>query len=135
MKRSASTGRIEYGRIIWARVADRNGFVKERPAIIVSDPADAHAGTPLVIVAITTTFSDPLPEWHVLLPWNRDGRRVMTQLSSRSAAVVGWFDTVDRHDVIEVRGTVPAKQMGRIEELMRLWYAAKEMDGNQSDLD
>jgi len=67
-------------------------------------------------MAVTTTFGDPPPKYHVLLPWNHDPRRVRTRLAQRSAAVVTWLDTIYPDEVVETKGDVPP---GVMEELQR----------------
>src|SRR5258708_6590682 len=109
---------LRYGRLILARIADRNGFQKERPAIIVTPTARIADEEPLLVVAVTTTFPDPPPANHVSLPWNPDPRRVITRLATRSAAVVDWLAAIRPADVLDVKGEVPAKQMRAIQNLL-----------------
>jgi mRNA-degrading endonuclease toxin of MazEF toxin-antitoxin module len=109
---------LRYGRLVWARIADRNGYEKERPAIIVTPTAQISSSEPVLLVAVTTTFPDPPPASHVPLPWNSDPRRVATLLARRSAAVVEWLATVRLADILEVKGDVPAKQMRIIQHLL-----------------
>ena len=59
------------GSVVWVELADANGFRKVRPAVIVSATADLAAGQPVRVVAITTRLPTPLPDDHVLLPWDR----------------------------------------------------------------
>jgi len=110
---------LRYGRIVWASVKDPRGFEKERPAIVLTPTDRIAEGAPLVVMAITTTFSNPPPEWHVPLPWNADPRRVKTRLAQRSAAVVNWLDVIPQASVIAVRGDVPPAVMRRIEQLLQ----------------
>ena len=118
---------LAYGRVIWARLVDRHGYSKERPGIIMTPSDRIHGDSPLLVMAITTSFTDPPPRWHVPLPWNPDPRRVGTRLAQRSAAVVDWLDTIDAAEVLDVKGQVPDKVMKRIEmELQR--RAAQEAD-------
>jgi mRNA-degrading endonuclease toxin of MazEF toxin-antitoxin module len=109
---------LRYGRLVWARVVDRNGVPKERPCVIVTPTARIRGEEPLLVVAVTTTFPEPAPRWHVELPWNPDPRRVRTRLARRSAAVVNWLDTIGVDDVLDVKGDVPAEAMRRIEALV-----------------
>jgi len=110
---------LGYGRIIWASVRDRRGFRKDRPCIIISRSEDIRADRPIAVMAVTTTFSDPPPHWHVTLPWNNDPRRVVTRLSERSAAVVEWLDWVDPRDVLDFGGEVPAAKLAEIDRLLK----------------
>jgi hypothetical protein len=79
---------LRYGQIALAEFTDRNGFRKTRPGIILTPTAQILRGQPLVVMAITSTFREPPPLWHVELPWNPDPRKVRTGLVRRSAAVV-----------------------------------------------
>jgi mRNA-degrading endonuclease toxin of MazEF toxin-antitoxin module len=116
----------KYGQLVWARVTDRNGFAKERPCIVITPTERIRPTEALLVMAVTTTFPDPPPQWHVQLPWNADPRRVKTRLARRSAAVVNWVDVIAPDDVLDVRGEVPVKVMREIEEqLARLAKAGR----------
>jgi mRNA-degrading endonuclease toxin of MazEF toxin-antitoxin module len=119
---------LRYGRLVWARVLDRNGVAKERPCVIVTPTAQIRLDQPLLVVAVTTTFPDPAPPWHVELPWNPDPRRVRTGLARRSAAVVNWLDTIRGDDVLDVKGDVPPAVMRRIAVMLAEW-AEEEAEG------
>jgi mRNA-degrading endonuclease toxin of MazEF toxin-antitoxin module len=108
---------VKYGDIIWARVRDRRGIAKERPCIIITPTELIRPDGELLLMAITTTFPDPPPQWHVPLPWNPDFRRVGTRLAQRSAAVITWLDVVPAQEVRQVMGRVPPKQLREIERL------------------
>jgi mRNA-degrading endonuclease toxin of MazEF toxin-antitoxin module len=117
----ADLDHLRYGGIVWARVMDRNGIRKERPCIVMTPTARISREQPLLVVAITTTFADPPPKWHVALPWHPDPRRVGTGLARRSAAVVNWLDTIRVDDVLDVKGSVPPAVMRRIEAIQEEW--------------
>jgi mRNA-degrading endonuclease toxin of MazEF toxin-antitoxin module len=123
---------LRYGRIIWGELKDRNGFRKQRPGIVVTPTAHIETDTPLVIVCVTTSFSEPPPVGHVLLPWNSDPRRVRTRLARRSAAVVDWLETLYPDEVLSVGGDVPASLMRAIQQQLR---AADEDGGQREDAD
>jgi mRNA-degrading endonuclease toxin of MazEF toxin-antitoxin module len=118
---------FRYGRIIWARVTDRRGNRKDRPCIILTPNTELAPHKPLLVMAVTTTFPNPPPRWHIPLPWNPDPRRVRTALAQRSAAVVDWLDTIAPADVLDIRGDVPAKVLREIEEQLRE-YAMSNRD-------
>ena len=82
-------------------------------------------------MAVTTTFPDPPPKWHVPLPWNPDPRRVRTGLAQRSAAVVNWVDVIPPGGALQVRGEVPAKVMRQVEAQLAAW-AEEEAGGGAS---
>ena len=58
------------GSVVWAEVEDVNGFVKVRPVAIVTPTPEIAPGKTVRVVAITTRLSSPLPDDHVLLPWD-----------------------------------------------------------------
>lgn len=108
---------LHLGSIVWAEIADANGFRKLRPAVVVT-PTDriADAG-PLHVVAITSRLNDPLPPDHVLLPWHTQGHP-RTGLNRRCAAVCTWISRIQLADVKEIGGFVPGGVM--IEILRRV---------------
>ncbi len=85
--------------------------------IILTPTADIREDEPLIVLAITTTFPDPPPEDHILLPWSSRGQS-LTRLRKRSAAVLSWVAEVPIEDVSGLEGDVPEKLM--IEILERL---------------
>ena len=116
---------LRYGRLVWARLIDRNGFGKDRPCVVLTPTERIHRGQPLLVMAITTTFAEPPPLWHVPLPWNPDPRRVRTRLAQRSAAVVEWVNVIRPEDVLDVKGDVPAKEMRQIEGQLDAWMQTR----------
>src|SRR3954462_11350943 len=98
---------LQCGQTVWAVLKDRNGFRKQRPGIVLTPTSQIANDRPIVILCVTTTFGDPPPPDHVLLPWNHDPRRVQTGLAQRSAAVIGWLDTVYPDEILEIKGRIP----------------------------
>ena len=96
----------QLGSVVWAELEDVNGFRKVRPAVVVTATADIAAGRPLRVLAITTRLSKPLPEDHVLLPWDPQGR-ARSGLRRKCAAVTSWQAEIAVGDVQEVVGTLP----------------------------
>ena len=83
---------LEQGRIIWAEMLDPSGAnVKLRPGVIVTPNEDITGDDPFVVVAVTSTFDEPVPDWQVKLPWNRDKRKVGTQLNKPAVAHCMWL--------------------------------------------
>jgi mRNA-degrading endonuclease toxin of MazEF toxin-antitoxin module len=80
---------LRYGRIVYAWIKDNHGFAKLRPALIVTPDDLIQANKPLVVLAVTTTFSQPPPKHHIPLPWNTKGN-TLTKLRQRSAVVLNW---------------------------------------------
>lgn len=96
----------QLGSVVWAELADANGFRKVRPAVVVSATADVAAGHPVQVLAITTRLPDPLPDDHVLLPWDRQGK-ARSGLRRKCAAVASWLVQIPVSGVQEVVGVVP----------------------------
>jgi hypothetical protein len=62
---------VDGGSIVYVRVLDPlHKNAKIRPVVIVTSAAELGAGDPHLAVAITGTFSLPLPNDHVELPWH-----------------------------------------------------------------
>ncbi len=74
------------GSVVWAELEDANGYRKVRPAVVVTPTGDITAGRAVRVVAITTRLQNPLPDDHVLLPWDRQGK-ARSGLRRRCAAV------------------------------------------------
>jgi hypothetical protein len=87
-------------------VQDANGFRKRRPVVVVTPTADIAHGQPLHVVAVTTRVPTPLPEDHVLLPWDREGK-ARSGLRRKCAAVAAWQAEITAGDVQKVAGTLP----------------------------
>jgi mRNA-degrading endonuclease toxin of MazEF toxin-antitoxin module len=109
---------LRRGRIVWLSLADPRGKLKHRPALILTATADIRPDEPFEVMAISTSFPDPPPAYHIELPWHNDPRRVVTRLSSRSAAVVNWLRAVNPNEVTRLAGDVPPQRM--LEILRRL---------------
>ena len=62
------------------------------------------------VVAITTFLPDPLPDDHVLLPWQTP-RHPRTGLNKRCASVASWLGVVPREQIIRKVGVAPAKRL------------------------
>ena len=103
------TRRPLLGSVVWAEVADANGFRKSRPAVVVSPTTDIEEGRLIRLAAITTRLPQPLPHDHVLLPWDRQGT-ARSGLRRRCAAVASWLVEVALDD-IQVVGNLPAGVM------------------------
>ena len=97
---------LQLGSVIWAELQDANGYSKVRPVVVVTPTADIDAGQPLHVVAITTRIPDPLPEDHVPLPWDRQGR-ARSGLRRPRVAVASWQAAIAVGDVQEVAGIRP----------------------------
>jgi PemK-like, MazF-like toxin of type II toxin-antitoxin system len=100
----------QLGSVVWAELKDDHGFRKVRPAIVVTATADIVAGRSLRVVAITTRLSNPLPDDHILLPWDRQGK-ARSGLRRKCAAVTTWQAEIAAQDVQEVVGILPPAVM------------------------
>jgi hypothetical protein len=98
--------RLAAGTIVWAEIADANGVRKLRPAVIVAPTDQLVPAEPFDVVAITSRLADPLPDDHVLLPWDRRGHP-RTGLNRRCAAVCTWLAQIMAGDIQDVAGIVP----------------------------
>lgn len=94
------------GSVVWANIKDANGFRKVRPAVVVTPTDEIAPGKTVRLAAITTRLPHPLPEDHVLLPWNPQGT-ARSGLKRRCAVVVSWLIAAAADDV-EVAGVLPA---------------------------
>src|SRR5207249_9975659 len=64
------------------------------------------AGKPVRLVAITTRLPKPLPDDHVLLPWDRQGK-ARSGLRRKCAAVASWVAEVSASEIRQVVGVLP----------------------------
>lgn len=96
----------QLGSVVWVELADVNGFRKIRPAVVVSATADIAAGQLVRVVAITTRLPTPLPDEHVLLPWDRQGR-ARSGLRRQCAAIATWLVEIPVRDVQQIVGVLP----------------------------
>jgi mRNA-degrading endonuclease toxin of MazEF toxin-antitoxin module len=110
MSKSAA---LVQGRIVWAEVADANGFRKLRPGVIVTAMAKIAQADVLDIVAVTSRIPDPLPDDYVELPWH-PARHPITGLNRRCAAVCHWISTIAPADIHDFAGTLPGKCLSQI---------------------
>ena len=104
---------LRLGSVVWAELKDPNGYRKVRPVVVVSPSADIDAGKPVRVVAITTRLPDPLPDDHVLLPWDRQGK-ARSGMRRRCAAVANWQAEIPADAVLEVVGILPPQAIGEL---------------------
>jgi mRNA-degrading endonuclease toxin of MazEF toxin-antitoxin module len=98
---------LQIGQIVWAELADANGDRKVRPAVVVTPTDRITPSGPLDVVAITSRLSQPLPDDHVLLPWDPRGHP-RTGLNRKCAAVCSWVSRIAVGDIQSQAGLVPA---------------------------
>ena len=105
---------LQQGSIIWATVADQAGRnPKCRPAVVVTPTHEISADDTFVVVAATGTFSNPLPDNRVELPWQAGGHPA-TGLYKRCVAVCDWLAELNVADVVSVGCVVPPAVLNRI---------------------
>jgi mRNA-degrading endonuclease toxin of MazEF toxin-antitoxin module len=97
---------LQLGRIVWAEIADANGIPKLRPAVIVTPSDRITPSTLLDVIAVTSRVPEPLPQDHVLLPWQAQGHP-RTGLNRKCAAVCTWVARIRQTDIRDVAGIVP----------------------------
>ena len=98
---------------------DANGFAKVRPVVVVSPTAEIATGKPVQVVAIATRLPATLPDDHVLLPCDPQGRRAGPQAPVRGRGGLAGGDpgrvraTGGRHPVmLTIIGELLAKVCG-----------------------
>ncbi len=102
---------LQRGQIVVAWVSDpQNRNPKRRPLVIVTATEDIKPDEPFLAVAITGTFSQPLPGDHVALPWHPK-KHPKTGLTKPSAAVCSWLESITAADVEAHKGRVPDKEL------------------------
>lgn len=90
---------LQQGSLVWVEVVDPNGLNRKcRPALVVSPNPNADPEN-IVAVAVTSTFTKPLPETHVALPWDPCGNS-RSGLKRECYAVSNW---IVRFSSVEVR--------------------------------
>ena len=101
----------QFGEIILASaILDPQGRnSKDRPVVIVTPQEEIDLDSTLDVVAITTLIPDPLPDDHVLLPWQTP-RHPRTGLNKKCAAVGKWLMVIDSIRVIRRLGFIPGEQ-------------------------
>jgi mRNA-degrading endonuclease toxin of MazEF toxin-antitoxin module len=87
---------------------------KLRPAVVLTPNEEVASVDEFAVVAVTTTFTDPPPEFCAPLPWHPRGHPI-TRLTKRSAAVCNWVAPLKKDQIVGFGGDVPAKTMQIIE--------------------
>jgi hypothetical protein len=107
--------KIPLGNIVLVRkVPDKQGGNhKDRFVVLVKDYDDAD--TDILGVAITGTFSLPLPSTSVKLPWRKDGN-CKTGLDKPSIADCTWRVVATPADIIKKQGFTPSIELAKIRQ-------------------
>jgi hypothetical protein len=121
---------LQLGSVVWAELEDANGIPKVRPAVVVTATADIAASKPVRVAAITTRLLTPLPDDHVLLPWDRQGK-ARSGLRRRCAAVASWQAVIPVGGVRQVVGILPPGVIGEL--LAKVAAVLRPPSGPQAD--
>lgn len=119
--------RPQLGSVVWASLEDGRGFRKLRPAVVVTATADIALGKTVRVVAVTTRLPEPLPDDHVLLPWDPRGT-ARSGLRRKCAAVASWLMEVSVDD-LQVVGVLPPDVINDL-----LAKVARTLPGPPTDL-
>jgi len=74
---------------------------------------DISAEADLTVIALTTTFTNPPPDFCLPVAWHPRGHPV-TRLQQRTAAVVNWLSRIRPTDIVGFGGEVPSKTLQKI---------------------
>ena len=94
------------GSVGMGEIGGRQRLRKLRPVVVVTPTAEIAPGKPVRVVAITTRLPNPLPQDHVLLPWDRQGK-ARSGLRRRCAAVASWQAEIPVDSVQQPVGILP----------------------------
>ena len=106
------------GQVCAALIHPERGEPKRRPVVIITRTEEIRADQPVVVVAVSTTFTEPLSADQIELPFETRGR-CSTGLARRSVAVCSWLTKLATSDLGEVRGHVPPPILLKILERVR----------------
>jgi hypothetical protein len=102
---------LKQGSIVRARVADpRGGNEKVRPLVVITPTREISANEPLLGVAITGSFSDPLKGDEVPLPYHPSGA-TNSSLRKPCVAKCSWLAELNLSDVIEIKGFISNERL------------------------
>jgi mRNA-degrading endonuclease toxin of MazEF toxin-antitoxin module len=91
---------------------------KDRPCIIIEEPASDDVDRSYLVVGITTTLPDVLTPDHIPIPWQRP-RHPETGLNERNAALCTWVAQVDESRIIRRIGDTPPRRLLEIAEALK----------------
>jgi len=112
---------LRRGRIIWATFRGRKG-IELHPAVVLtptnqlpdSDDPDVDDSARLIdIIGASSSYPTKVPPEAVELPWHRDGHPY-TKLHKRTAAFIGWYDSIALRDIRGYGGDVPQDKLKKI---------------------
>ena len=65
---------LQLGSVLWAELEDPMAIARFAPSSSLLPRPTSRPGSRCGVVAITTRLPDPLPDDHVSLPWDRQGK-------------------------------------------------------------
>jgi hypothetical protein len=113
--------KINEGAIIWARVPDRSGVVKNNPRpllVTLVHPKDKNA--PAVANCISTRRENSPDDPIIEMPWDAETGST-TGLYQWCAMVLGWQVIVKQDQIVEVSGRVPDELLRTIKRKILDW--------------
>jgi hypothetical protein len=117
------------GQVIWAKVADRNGIVKDQPRpLLVIHPGPDNTQSPLCCLCMSTDPKTDPQDPAIEMPWDAKTGDT-TGLYTWCRVVLLWQVLLDQKDVEEVSGVVAPSLLARImseRESALLWKMARK---------
>lgn len=101
---------------------------KDRPCVVVTDPANPRPPGRHLVVAISTVVPDLLPDFYVLLPYQQP-RHPKTGLTRRNAAILRWVEEIDESRMLRELGIVPNRQLAEMVAI----FARLDREGREEE--
>ena len=121
--------RYRPGQVIWAKVADRNGVIKDQPRpLLVIHPGPETSQTPLCCLCISTDPKTDPDDPAIDMPWDASTGDT-TGLYKWCRVVLLWHVLLDQDTVTEVSGVVLSSFLDRViaeRENALLWRMARK---------
>jgi hypothetical protein len=106
--------RIRPGQVIWAKVADRNGVVKDQPRpLLVVHPGPDNARSPLCCLCISTEPKTDPEDPAIEMPWDAKTGDT-TGLYKWCRVVLLWHILLDQEHVEDISGLVTPSFLSRV---------------------
>jgi hypothetical protein len=117
------------GQVVWAKVADRNGVVKDapRPVLVLMVHPTVRSADLVGLAVSTRADIHPEDDPVIEMPWDAQTGSC-TGLFEWCAAVLLWRVIVPQSDIERMSGTVPPEFMSSLEERLKeaeFWHAQK----------
>ena len=110
---------LQQGRIVWANVPKPDGSPgKPRTTVIITATEEINDTDPFVVVAVTSSFLEPLRDSEVRLPFHpQGGGRI--GLNRPTVAVCDWLTELRKPQVLQEVGSLPTAVTVEIVEKTR----------------